>query len=168
MNSQKDPTAAFRDLIGSPTKLRLFMLAKLPMAYLAGLRVTSLTQEQATVSIKYQYLNKNPFGSIYFACLSMAAELSTGVLCMMNTYQSDPAVSMLVVHMEADFTKKAAGTVAFTCEDGKPFQEAVAQTKATGEGVTVTVSSIGLDEKGEQVAIFRFIWSLKAKNKPLA
>ncbi|AKD05582.1 thioesterase [Pontibacter korlensis] len=139
------------------------MLAKLPMAYLAGLRIATLTSELASVTIPYKYINKNPFNSIYFACLSMAAELSTGALCMMYVYRAHPAISMLVVHMEADFTKKAVGTITFTCQDGQLIQQAVETTKAAGQGVTVTATSIGTDERGEQVAIFRYTWSLKAK-----
>ncbi|MCC9167759.1 PaaI family thioesterase [Pontibacter harenae] len=162
---KESSTEAFRRLVASPAKFRLFMLSKLPMAFMADLKVSSLTVGRASVTIPYKYLNKNPFNSIYFACLSMAAELSTGVLCMMHVYQSDPAVSMLVVHMEADFTKKAVGKITFTCEDGKSIQEAADQTKATGEGVTVVAISRGVDEQGEQVAEFRFTWSLKAKKK---
>lgn len=157
---------AFRKLVASPAKFRLFMLAKLPMAYMADLRVQSLTEDEATVTIPYKYLTKNPFNSIYFACLSMAAELSTGVLCMMHVYKSEPAVSMLVVHMEADFTKKAVGKIFFTCQNGAQVREAVEHTKATGEGVTVVATSIGMDEAGDKVAEFRFTWSLKAKKKP--
>ncbi|OKL38915.1 PaaI family thioesterase [Pontibacter flavimaris] len=165
MKPQPDNAAVFRQLVSSPVKFRLFLLSRLPMAYLAGLRVTILTPEQAEVTIPYKYVNKNPFQSIYFACLSMAAELSTGVLCMMHVYKSSPAVSMLVVSMEARFTKKAVGRIAFTCRDGEQIQQAVAQTKATGEGVTVVATSIGLDEAGDQVAEFRFTWSLKARAK---
>ncbi|WP_255481178.1 PaaI family thioesterase [Pontibacter sp. Tf4] len=157
----------FRNLVASPSKFRLFMLARLPMAYMADLRVTALTNERATVTIPYKYLNKNPFNSIYFACLGMAAELSTGVLCMMHTYKADPTVSMLVVHMDADFTKKAVGKITFMCEDGRRIQEAAEHTKLTGEGVTVTATSIGMDEAGDQVAEFRFTWSLKAKSRLL-
>lgn len=161
------PTSAdkFRELAASPSQLRLFMLTKLPMAYLAGLRVHALSEERAEVTIPYKYLNKNPFNSIYFASLSMAAELSTGLLCMAQTYKSSPPVSMLVVHMEADFTKKAVGKITFTCEDGQKIKAAADQTKATGEGVTVVATSTGIDEAGDKVAEFRFTWSLKAKLK---
>ncbi len=167
MRNSNREAEEFRRLVASPTKFRLFMLAKLPMAYMADLRVTALTDERCTVTIPYKYLNKNPFNSIYFACLSMAAELSTGVLCMMHTYKADPTVSMLVVHMDADFTKKAIGKITFMCEDGLRVQEAAEQTKLTGEGKTVMTTSIGIDEKGDQVAEFRFTWSLKAKSKLL-
>lgn len=142
------------------------MLAKLPMAYLAGLRINSLTTAAASVTIPYKYLNKNPFNSIYFACLSMAAELSTGVLCMMHVYKASPAVSMLVTHMEADFTKKAVGIITFACQNGQQIQEAAELTKATGEGVTVVATSIGTDQGGDKVAEFRFTWSLKARKRP--
>jgi hypothetical protein len=161
-------TLAFQKLVLSPVKFKLFLLAKLPMAYLAGLRVPYLSEDAASVTIHYKYLNKNPFKSIYFASLSMAAELSTGVLCMMHVYKSDPAVSMLVTHMEGDFTKKALGKITFTCQDGKRIQEAANHTKSTGEGVVVVATSIGTDENGDKVAEFRFTWSLKAKRKTMA
>lgn len=165
MKPQPDNAAEFRRLVTSPVKFRLFLLAKLPMAYLAGLRVASLTPERAAVTIPYKYVNKNPFNSIYFACLSMAAELSTGALYMMHVYKSNPSVSMLVVNMEAGFTKKAVGKITFSCHDGLQIQQAVEQTKATGAGVTVVATSIGVDEAGDQVAEFRFTWSLKAKKR---
>lgn len=155
----------FRQLAASPSKLRFFMLSRLPMAYLAGLRVGSISEERAEVTIPYKYLNKNPFNSIYFASLSMAAELSTGLLCMAQTYKAVPAVSMLVVHMEADFMKKAVGKITFTCEDGPQIKAVADQTKITGEGVTVVATSTGIDEAGDKVAEFRFTWSLKAKQR---
>ena len=95
--------AAFRRQVLSPIKLRLFMLQKLPMAWLAGLRLTQLTPEEATVTVRFKYLTKNPFRSIYFACLAMAAELASGILAMMHVQAGSP-VSMLVTKMEADFT----------------------------------------------------------------
>ncbi|MFD3001080.1 PaaI family thioesterase [Pontibacter toksunensis] len=165
MARQTENAATFRKLVTSPVKFRLFMLARLPMAYLAGLRITSLSQESATVSIQYKYLNKNPFNSIYFACLSMAAELSTGVLCMMHIHKSTPPVSMLIVNMKADFTKKALGKIIFTCNDGEQLYKAIEETKVTGEGVTVTATSTGTDESGDTVAVFHYTWSLKAKRK---
>lgn len=163
INKKINLKEAFKRLVGSPAKFRLFMLSKLPMAYMSDLRVTSLTNTSATVTIPYKYLTKNPFGSIYFACLGMAAELSTGVLCMMHVFKSDPAVSMLVVNMEADFSKKAVGKITFTCQDGAAIEEAAENTKATGEVQTITATSIGIDEEGDQVASFKFTWSLKAK-----
>ena len=154
--------AAFRRQVLSPLKLRLFMLQKLPMAWLAGLRLTQLTPEAATVTIRFKYLTQNPFRSIYFACLAMAAELASGIQAMMHVQASGP-VSMLVVKLEGDFTKKAVGLVAFTCPDGSRIAQAVAESRATGEGRTVVCTSTGTDEAGEVVAVFRLTWSFRAK-----
>ena len=154
--------AAFRRQVLSPAKLRLFMLQKLPMAWLAGLRLTQLTPEEATVTVRFKYLTQNPFRSIYFACLAMAAELASGMQAMMHVRGGGP-VSMLVVKLEGDFTKKAVGLITFTCPDGPRIAQAVAESRATGEGRTVKCTSTGVDEAGDVVAVFRFTWSFRAK-----
>ncbi len=154
--------AAFRRQVLSPAKLRLFMMRKLPMAWLAGLRLTQLTPESATVTIRYKYLTQNPFSSLYFACLAMAAELASGIQGMMQVQAGGP-VSMLVTGIQGDFTKKAVGLIAFTCPDGPLIAQAVAESRATGAGRTVVCTSTGLDEAGDVVAVFKLTWSFRAK-----
>jgi acyl-coenzyme A thioesterase PaaI-like protein len=155
---------AFRRQVLNPLKLRLFMLRKLPLAWLAGLRLVALTQEAATVTIRYKYLTQNPFRSIYFAALAMAAELASGMQAMLHTQGGGP-ISMLVVGLEAEFTKKATGLIAFTCPDGAAIAQAVADSRVTGAGRTVLCTSTGRDEAGDVVAVFRITWSFRAKNK---
>lgn len=154
--------AAFRRQVLNPLKLRLFMMRKLPMAWLAGLRLTQLTPETATVTIRYKFLTKNPFRSLYFACLAMAAELASGIQGMMQVQAGGP-VSMLVTAIQGDFTKKAVGLIAFTCPDGPLIAQAVAESRATGEGRTVVCTSTGVDEAGDVVAVFKLTWSFRAK-----
>ena len=154
--------AAFRRQVLNPLKLRLYMVRKLPMAWLAGLRLTQLTPEHATVTVRFKHLTQNPFRSIYFACLAMAAELASGMQAMMHVQGGGP-VSMLVVKLEGDFTKKAVGLITFTCPDGPRIAQAVAESRATGEGRTVECTSTGVDEAGEVVAVFRLTWSFRAK-----
>ena len=154
--------AAFRRQVLNPLKLRLFMVRRLPMAWLAGLRLTQLTPEHATVTVRFKHLTQNPFRSIYFACLAMAAELASGMQAMMHVQGGGP-VSMLVVKLEGDFTKKAVGLITFTCPDGPRIAQAVAESRATGEGRTVECTSTGVDEAGEVVAVFRLTWSFRAK-----
>lgn len=48
----------------------------------------------------------------------MAAELSTGILAMNAIEQTDRPFSLLVVGLEAEFTKKATGTITFKSSDG--------------------------------------------------
>jgi acyl-coenzyme A thioesterase PaaI-like protein len=155
---------AFRRQVLHPAKLRLFMLRKLPLAWLAGLRLVALTPEVATVTIRYKYLTQNPFRSIYFAALAMAAELASGIQAMLHT-QGSGAVSMLVVGLAAEFKKKAVGLITFTCPDGAAIAQAIAESRATSEGRTVVCTSTGYDEAGDVVAIFRITWSFKAKTK---
>ncbi len=150
-------------ILSSPFKLKLFMLAKLPMGFLAGLKIESISEEQSVVSIRYGYLTKNPFRSIYFACLAMAGELASGSLGLVHVYEASPAVSMLVVSMEATFTKKAIGKICFTCYDGLSIKSAIEESTRTGEGKTVIAKSIGIDEVGDEVAVFKITWSYKAK-----
>ena len=154
--------AAFRAKVLKPLNLRLFMLRQLPMAWLAGLRLTQFTAEAATVTIRHKFLTQNPFRSIYFACLAMAAELASGIQAMMCVQAGSP-VSMLVTHLEADFTKKAVGLISFTCADGPTIAQAIAESRATGEGRTVVTTSTGTDEAGDTVAVFRITWSFRAR-----
>ncbi len=155
--------AAFRRQVLHPLKLRLFLLQKLPMAWLAGLRLRALTPTQATVTVPFKYLTQNPFRSTYFACLAMAGELASGIQAMMHTRGGGP-VSMLVTGLAAEFTKKAVGLVAFTCPDGPAIARAVAESRATGEGRAVVCTSTGVDAAGDVVAVFRVTWSFRAKS----
>ncbi len=154
--------AAFRAKVLKPLNLRQFMLRHLPMAWLAGLRLTSFTAEAATVSIRFKFLNQNPFRSIYFACLAMAAEMASGIQALLHVRTGSP-VSMLVTHLEADFTKKAVGLISFTSEDGPRIAQAIAESRATGEGRTVLTTSTGLDEAGDTIAVFRIMWSFRVR-----
>ncbi len=140
---------------------KFFFLLKLPMAFLAGLRISKLQNEECVVRVKYNYLTKNPFKSMYFACQAMAAELSSGMLCFKATEGQNMA--LLVVGMEAKYTKKAVGTINFTCSDGPQIQATVQKALESGKGEAVTVKSVGVDEAGDAVAEFQFTWSFKKR-----
>ena len=162
MSNLLPPVVAFKQQVLNPFKLRLFLLRKLPMAWLAGLRLTQLSATSATVTVPFKYLTQNPFRSIYFACLAMAAELASGIQAMLHTQGGGP-VSMLVVGLEADFSKKATGLISFVCDDGAAIAQAVAESRATGQGRTVQATSTGTDAAGDVVARFRITWSFRAK-----
>lgn len=146
----------------SPWQLRLYLLRHLPIAFLAGLRLRRLTTDSATVTVPYGWLTQNPFRSIYFACLAMAAELASGLLAMRHVRAGSP-VSMLITSLEASFIRKATTRTAFTCSDGPALAQAIAATRATGEPHTVTATSTGVSETGEVVAIFHLTWSFRAR-----
>lgn len=153
----------FKKEVANPQKFRLFMLFKLPAALFAGLRIETLDEQKAVISIRQKWFNKNPFHSIYFAILSMAAEVSTGIHCMAAIYKRHPQVSMLVVKAESFFYKKATGKILFTCEDADAINQTVEDAVASSEGKTIACRSIGKNENGETVAEFFFTWSFKCK-----
>lgn len=144
-------------------KFNIFKLSKLPLAYVAGLRIISIQDDQATVRIGYNYWTKNPFQSMYFAAQAMAAELSTGVLVMDQVNQQPAKLSMLVLNMQASFTKKAKGIIHFTCKDGHLLANTIQQAMQTNEGQTITIKSIGKDSANDIVSEFLFTWTIKRK-----
>ena len=161
--NQVKANISFQKKMLNPFFFKLFLFLKLPMALLAGLRLIELSDAHAVVKMKYNYLNKNPFGSIYFACLSMAGELASGMLAASIAYKSNPKLSMLVVEVQINFTKKAVGTILFECNQGKEILATIKKSIATGEGQTIETLTIARDEKGDIVAEFKVNWSFKAR-----
>ncbi len=148
----------------SPKKINTFLFFKLPSAYWSGVRVIDIDGIQCKVSVKHKWINQNPFNSMYFAIQAMAAELTTGALVMAELRKSNRKISMLVGSNRAVFSKKATGRITFICEDGQKVTQAVAQTIASSEGISITLKSIGTDESGNQVSEMEFDWSIKLKN----
>ena len=156
--------AKFLQLIKHPIKFRLFLLSKLPSAFFSGVRVINADEEKCTVKIPYKWFTQNPFKSTYFACLSMAAEMSTGVLAMAYIYKRQPAISMLVLKVDGSFIKKATGITIFTCDDGLMIKQTIEDSIISNEGKIITAKSYGRNEAGEIVAEFAVTWSFKVKS----
>jgi len=157
--------ASFFRLANNPIKFKLFLLTRLPSAFFSGVRIRDADPERCAVTIPYKWFTKNPFRSTYFACLSMAAEMSTGTLAMAHIQGRKPSLSMLVVGLEATYFKKATGRVMFVCRDGLAIQAVIGQAVATGEASTFRACSVGENEAGEVVAEFFITWSFKVRGK---
>lgn len=153
----------FIKLANHPIKLRLFLLLKLPAAFFSGVRIRDMNEHSCTVSVPYRWGTQNPFRSTYFACLAMAAELSTGALAMGLIFKRKPAVSMLIVKMESEYFKKATGRSFFVCEDGEAMKATVEKAIHDNEPQLFTAVSVGRNAAGEKVAEFRFTWSFRVK-----
>lgn len=154
---------SFAMLMMHPIKFKFFLLAKLPSAYFSGVRVRHIDEEKCKVSVPYKWFSQNPFKSTYFACLSMAAEMSTGALAMAHLYKKNPAVSMLVIKTESEYFKKATNRTTFTCEDGALIKKTIEEAITNGEPGKITATSIGKNEQGELVAEFKITWSFKVR-----
>ncbi len=153
----------FFKMVNNPFYFKLYMLSKLPMGLIVGLKVKSCSANECSITVPYRFINQNPFRSTYFAVLAMAAEMSTGMLALSATYKAKPSVSMLVTHLEADFTKKATGITTFTCTQGKELTQKAEEAIITGTGTTFDAISIGTSQIGEEEARFKIQWSFKAR-----
>lgn len=153
----------FFSLVRSPFRFKLFLLQKLPAAYFSGLKLAAVDEETCKVSVLYKWFTKNPFASTYFACLSMAAEMSTGILAMAAIYKRHPKISMLVVEVEGKFYKKAMNETMFICAGGLALKQTVETALATNEAQTIKVLSSGRNEQNELVAEFWITWSFRVK-----
>ncbi|RAR75484.1 DUF4442 domain-containing protein [Flavobacterium aciduliphilum] len=148
----------------SPLKLNSYLFFKLPSAFLCGVRVASITPNQCTTTVKHKWINQNPFQSMYFAVQAMAAELTTGALVLLHIKKSGKNISMLVTNQSSTFSKKARGRITFSCIQGPLITAAIQKTCMTGEGVSLCLTSIGIDAQGDQVCKMEFEWSLRLKS----
>lgn len=155
----------FIKLARHPFKFRLFLLMKLPSAFFSGVRIKSIAEDKCVVTVPYKWFSKNPFNSTYFACLAMAAELSTGALVLSNVYKRSPSVSMLITDMNAEYYKKATNITSFVCRDGIALRDAVEEAISAGGSNIISVKSTGTNESGELIAEFIFTWSFKVRKQ---
>jgi acyl-coenzyme A thioesterase PaaI-like protein len=144
-----------------PMKCRGFFLSELPSLAFFGVSVSKLTQAECHVELPFTWRTQNPFQSVYFAAQAGAAELATGLLVLRALAGKSP-VSMLVVGMEASFSKKAKRDVRFVCENGEAIHLAVERALA-GEDVDFVAESVGRLADGTEVSRFKIKWALKAK-----
>ena len=100
---------------------------------------------------------------MFWAVQGMAAELTTGALMMRQIQKSGKRISMLVLNNNANFSKKATGRITFTCDQGNEVNDAIQKTIETGEGQTVWMKSVGVNEEGVIVSTFNFEWTVRVK-----
>jgi hypothetical protein len=134
------------------------------MGYLSGMKIKVLDEEACHVEVPYKWLNKNPFKSTFWAVLGMAAEMSSGALVLLYTYNQTPSISMLVSKTEGVFLKKATGKTTFICEDGQKVKNAIIKTIQTGEGVKFQTNMTGYNTNNEEIAQFTFTWAVKKRS----
>ncbi|MCP4459744.1 MAG: DUF4442 domain-containing protein [Cytophagales bacterium] len=161
MNDQQKKLAS---KLTNPMLLMFYMFFKLPMGFLAGLRVRKVNENMTVVSVPFKWRNKNPFKSIYFAVQSMAAEMSTASACMLAVQDQSPSVAFIIVDLKGSFSKKAIRRVYFTCEQNQKAFEAVVKCIETGEAAQATFETVGKMKDGTEVARFEFTWSFKQRS----
>jgi hypothetical protein len=147
----------------TPAKVNTFLFFKLPAAFFCGVRLKALDSHKSVVSVKYKWVNQNPFRSMYFAVQMMAGELSTGALVISKIRESEKSISMLVASSQAVYHKRVTGRVTFTCEDGDLVSQTLANAIELGEAQTVKLKSVGVNQTGEIACEMVFEWTLKLR-----
>ena len=93
----------------------------------------------------------------------MEGELASGMLAASIAYKSNPKISMLVVGVKINFTKKAVGTILFECNQGKEILATIQKSIITGDGQTIDTLTVASNEQGDVVAEFLIKWSFMVK-----
>jgi hypothetical protein len=146
---------------------KLFGLGKLPLSVLTGFKIIELNESKCVTSVKYKWLNKNPFRSTFWAVLGMAAELSSGAYALLATQGKGESVAVILISTKAEFLKKATGTNTFTCTDWTKLETAANRAIESNEPQTVLCETVGIDDKGEPIARFEFTWSFKKRERAI-
>ena len=137
----------------------------LPAAWICGVRVDSTDQDSCVVRVKHRWINQNPFKSLFWAVLGMAAEMAGGLLLMNKINKSGQSIAMLLVGSSSVFTKKATGKILFTYDQGEHLDKLIIDAVTTKLPQTITIKTKGVNEKGDVVSEFSFDWSIKLRSK---
>ncbi len=149
----------------TPASINRFILFKIPIAWLAGIRVREITDKRCIITLKHKWLNQNPFHSVYFGVLVMAGELSTGIPLFREVQKSGRPVSMLVVRHESFFYKKATGRIRFEFTGMDLIKEKLHEALRTGQPVSFELTSLAYNADNIQIGKFIYQWSVKSKGK---
>ena len=131
------------------------------MGFIAGIRVRELNESDCLVTVPYNYINKNPFNSMYFAVQAMAAELSTGCLVLLHTEGRN--ISTLVTCLDSKYYKKASSIVKFTCLDGDNISKEILKLSKHNVYGSCVLNAKGYDIYGDCVSEFNIMWSFKKR-----
>jgi len=144
-------------------KYNLFLFKNLPSAWLCGVRLIKLDENECKASVSLNWFNTNPFKSLYWAVQGMASELTTGMLIIEQKDKLDFNISMLVISNSSKFFKKAKGKIVFECNDIKKIENVFMGLTKENPTAVLSLNSKGFDEQGDLVSDFIYQWSLKRK-----
>lgn len=155
----------FQKIMTNPLLFKGAMAVQLPMAGISGMEIPVLNEDECKVTVPYRFLNKNPFGSTYWAVLGMAAEMASGALLVMFCRGVEPTISTFVTGCDAKFIKQAKGVTTFVCNDGQKIKSAVEGAITSQKAMTFSTEVNGYDKDGELLCSFTFNWGVKQREK---
>lgn len=152
-----------RRRLGGRLGFRLYLLAKLPLAFAAGLRLERIDEGLCETSLPGGWRTRNPFGSTYFAALSMAAEAASGAPALALASGAPGSVAVILREIHGVFTKRVVGRARFAFRDLAGMKDAAHRAAASDESVSYAAEVVGRRPDGEVAAEFRVVWSFKRR-----
>lgn len=146
-----------------PWTFRMYLLATLPLAACAGLKLKRLEDDGCTVALPGGWRTQNPFRSTYFAAQMMAAEMSTGAPAMVLVEGAPASVALILREVRAVFNKKIVGTSLYTFRDIGGLREAVERAAAQPDESRYTARVVGTTLDGTPASEFEVTWSFKRR-----
>lgn len=153
-----------RHRMSRPWGFRLYLLHRVPLAALAGLRLEKLDAEECRVSLPGGWRNRNPFGSTYFASQAMAAEASTGAPALALVASAPVSISPILREVHGSFLKKIVGPSLFVFSDVAAMRETVERAAASPDSQAFRARSTARDREGDLAAEFELVWSFKRRS----
>ena len=144
--------------LSSRWRLRFWMVRHLPMGLLTGMRIHLLNERECMVVLKDRWWIRNPFGSVFWAVMGMAAELSTGALVYAYAGRE---LKFILVGMEAKFIKKVKGKSSYFCASGPEVNRVCESLNKAGDMDVIRMPVIVKDPNDQVLAEFLFEWQLR-------
>jgi hypothetical protein len=94
----------------------------------------------------------------------MAAEMCTGAPALVLVGDAPVSVSMLVVGLQATYSKKIVGPSVFTFEDVEGIREGVEKAAESDTPQLFLARAVGRDGRGRESAAFEITWSFKRRS----
>lgn len=146
-------------------KRQLWLLGKfrIPLIGYTGVRLESLDDDTAIVSVKLKRRTKNHLNSLYFGALAIGADVAGGIHAFYYAQKHNTKVSFAFKGMNAEFIMRAESDCIFISKDGKKVEAAIQKSLKTGDRVNETTVVEVFDQPNELVARFELIVSVKCK-----
>jgi len=154
-----------RRRLGGGLGFRLYLLARVPLAFAAGLRLERLDEEACETSLPGGWRTRNPFGSTYFAALAMAAEAASGAPAIALASGAPASVAVILREVHAVFTRRVVGRARFAFRDLAGLKAAVDRAAESDDSVPYAAEVLGRGPDGEPAAEFRVVWSFKRRQR---
>lgn len=141
--------------------LWLLGFVRIPLIGFVRPKIITLNDDRVEVKIKLRRRTKNHLNSMYFGALAVGADIAGGIHAFYFSKKLGYSVSFAFKGIQGEFLKRAVSDVLFVCNDGLLIQNAIIQSKESGERMNQEVVINALNTDGEKVAIFKLIASVK-------